>query len=56
MLVLFGEYMQSLPKEYQMLLADDLVTAFENRFKVLNRAQSSTECHVDTSLEIENMN
>lgn len=53
MLVLFGESMQSLSKECQMLLADDLVTAFENRVKVLNRAQSSMECYVENVSEIE---
>jgi hypothetical protein len=40
LLALFGETMQPLPKEIQMLLADDLVTAFESRFKALNHAQN----------------
>ena len=40
LLALFGETMQPLSKELQMLLADDLVTAFESRFKALNHAQN----------------
>ncbi len=52
-LALLGETMQPLPKELQMLLADDLVTAFESRFKVLNRAQTPMDFYVETASEIE---
>ena len=52
-LALLGETMQPLSKEFQMLLADDLVTAFESRFKVLNRTQAPIECYVETASEIE---
>ena len=51
---LFGETMQPLSKELQMLLADDLITAFENRFKVLNRAQTQPYFCINTASEIEN--
>jgi len=54
MLDLFGETMQPLSKELQMLLADDLITAFENRFKVLNRAQTQSCFCINTASEIEN--
>ena len=52
-LALLGETMQPLSKEYQMLLADDLVTAFESRFKALNRKQTPMECYVETASKIE---
>ena len=45
---LLGETMQPLSKEIQMLLADDLVTAFESRFKALNHAQN----HSTTMLKL----
>ena len=51
-LALLGETMQPLSKEYQMLLADDLVTAFESRFKALNHAQEPIEYYFKTALEI----
>jgi len=50
---LLGETMQPLPKEFQTLLADDLVTAFENRLKALNRTQTQMEYYVETAPEIE---
>jgi hypothetical protein len=52
-LALLGETMQPLPKKFQMMLADDLVTAFESRIKVLNRAQKPMDCYVETASEIE---
>jgi hypothetical protein len=52
-LALLGETMQPLPKKFQMMLADDLVTAFESRIKVLNRAQKPLDCYVETASEIE---
>jgi hypothetical protein len=52
-LALLGEAMQPLSKEFQMLLADDLVTVFESRFKVLSRVQTPMEFYVETASEIE---
>ena len=52
-LALLGETMQPLSKEFQILLADDLVTAFENRFKVLSRTQIPMDCYVEIASEIE---
>ena len=46
-LALIGDKMQPLSKEFQMILADDLVTAFENRFKLLNQIQTSTDFYVE---------
>lgn len=39
MATVFGEKIQMLSTELQEILLDDLVTAFENRLAVLNRAQ-----------------
>jgi hypothetical protein len=39
MAAVFSEKLQMLSTELQGVLLDDLVTAFENRLKVLNRAQ-----------------
>ncbi len=44
---LLGKEMQPLPKEVQIILADDLVTVFESRLKVLNRAQSPVDFYVE---------
>jgi hypothetical protein len=35
----FEEHVKVLPKEMQGILVDDLVTAFQNRMSVLNRAR-----------------
>ena len=35
----FGERIRGLSKELQQMLMDDMVTAFESRFAVMNRAQ-----------------
>ena len=37
MATVFGEEIKELSTEYQQILIDDMVTAFENRLKVLNR-------------------
>jgi hypothetical protein len=42
----FGENIQTLPMDMQKILLDDLVTAFENRLKVLNRIQSDFEIKI----------
>ena len=55
-LTLLVEAMQPLSKEFQMLLADDLVTAFENRLTVLTRVQApmdTMDFYVTTAPEIE---
>jgi hypothetical protein len=41
MATVFSEKLQMLSTELQQILIDDMVSAFENRLKVLNRAQSS---------------
>ena len=40
MAIVFGERIQELPEEYREMLLDDLVTAFENRLKILDRPKS----------------
>jgi hypothetical protein len=40
----FSDKIQALTVEMQSILLDDLVTAFENRLEVLNRAQSNLQC------------
>jgi hypothetical protein len=39
MATVFGEEIKELSTEYQQILIDDMVTAFENRLKVLNRSK-----------------
>jgi hypothetical protein len=39
----FGEKINKLSTELQRILLDDMVTAFENRLKVLNRVNG--KCH-----------
>ena len=39
MVVVFGEEIMELSTEFQEILIDDIVTAFENRVNVLNRIQ-----------------
>ena len=36
----FGEKIKELSTELQEILLDDMITAFENRLKVLNRAHA----------------
>jgi hypothetical protein len=43
----FGEDVKVLPKGMQRVLLDDMVTAFQNRLKVLSRAQRSQEAEAD---------
>ncbi len=49
----FGEKLQSLPCEYQKILIDDLITAFESRFAVLRRAQDGMHFCVEVCRPIE---
>jgi hypothetical protein len=53
MLAAFGEEIEMLSTELQEILLDDLVTAFENRLKVLNRVQSTLEFEVAEGVECE---
>ena len=39
----FGEKIQKLSTDLQKILLDDMVTAFENRLKVLNRANGKLD-------------
>ena len=53
MATVFSEKLQMLSTELQQLLLDDLVTAFENRLKVLNRAQSTVKFEMAESVYYE---
>jgi hypothetical protein len=55
MLAVFGEEIEVLSAEMQEILLDDLVTAFENRLNVLNRAQCTLEFEVAESVECETL-
>ncbi|MCJ7762300.1 hypothetical protein MUP38_02455 [Candidatus Bathyarchaeota archaeon] len=44
MATVFGEKIEKLSTELQRILLDDMVTAFENRLKVLNRANVKRQC------------
>jgi hypothetical protein len=44
MTVVFGEKIKELSTELQEILIDDMVTAFENRIKVLNVAHANSKC------------
>jgi hypothetical protein len=49
----FSENIQMLSTELQRILLDDIVTAFENRLIVLNRAQSTVKLEMAESVEYE---
>lgn len=53
MATIFREKIQMFSTELQEMLLDDLVTAFENRAKVLNRAQSSVQFEVAERVDYE---
>ncbi len=53
MVAVLGEEMRPLSKDYQKLLVADLVTAFENRLNVLNRAQTSIHFLIPQNAQIE---
>ena len=44
MATVFSEKIQTLSPDLQDVLLDDLITAFENRLSVLNRAQPNVKC------------
>ena len=50
MAAVFSEKLQTLSTELQEILLDDLVTAFENRLKVLNRSQSNVKLEIAESV------
>jgi hypothetical protein len=43
MATVFGEKIKELSTELQQILIDDMVTAFENRLNVLNKAKAGSE-------------
>ena len=45
MATVFCEKIQKLPPDLQDILLDDLVTAFESRLSVLDRAQTNVKCY-----------
>jgi hypothetical protein len=49
MAAVFSEELQMLSKELQKILLDDLVTAFENRLKVIGKAQSTVKLEMAES-------
>jgi hypothetical protein len=49
----FDEKIQLLSTELQGILLDDLVTAFENRLNVLNKAQSTVKLEMAESATCE---
>ena len=53
MATVFSEKIRMLSTELQEILLDDLVTAFENRLNVLNRAQSTVKLEMAESIECE---
>jgi len=46
MATVFSEKLKTLSTELQEILLDDLVTALENRLKVLNRTQSNVKLEI----------
>jgi hypothetical protein len=46
------EEVEALSTQMQDILIDDLVTAFESRFAVLNKVQSNLECTVEVGVEV----
>ena len=47
-----SEEIQDFSPDMKDILADDLVTAFESRCKVLNNSRSNLECHVDFGVKV----
>ena len=46
MATVFSKKLQVLSRELQEMLLDDLVTAFENRITVLNKAQANVKLEI----------
>lgn len=49
----FDEKIQMLSPDLQEVLLDDIVTAFENRMTVLNRANISMQCVTEVTEDVE---
>jgi hypothetical protein len=49
-----SDSIKALSTEMQEILLDDLVTAFESRFEVLNQAQSNLYCYADLGVKVPN--
>ncbi len=43
---------KTLPTEMQEILVDDLVTAYQNRFKIVKQATSNLEYHIELGVTI----
>jgi hypothetical protein len=52
MLQALKEEVKALSTQMQDILIDDLVTAFESRFAVLNKVQSNLECTVEVGVKV----
>ena len=52
MMQVLSNEVKDLSDPMQDILIDDLITAFENRFTVLNKAQSNLECTVAVGMEV----
>ena len=48
-----GEKIQMLQPDLQEVLLDDIVTAFENRMTVLNRANITMQCMTEVTESVE---
>jgi hypothetical protein len=46
------EEIKALPDDLQAVLVDDMITAFESRYAVLNRAKSNLEFAINPGLEV----
>lgn len=53
MATVFGENIRMLSSDFREILLDDLVTAFENRVKVLSKVQSDVQIEVVGSVDCE---
>jgi hypothetical protein len=47
-----GEDLKCLPVEMRNIFLDDLITAFENRLLVLNKAQSNLQFTMDVEMKV----
>jgi len=47
-----NDEIKTLPAGMQEILVDDLVTAFQNRIKVVKQATSNLECYVELGVTV----
>jgi hypothetical protein len=52
MVEVLNDDIKMLPAEMQDILVDDLVTAFQNRIKVVNDAKFNLECFVEVGVTV----